>query len=104
MATKSRSVNQIDDGAWIARWGRFSVRLWKQEDVWRSTAWETIPRLGEDARIELEHGLDFPDALSAARWAADVLESHGAKAFVDGRRVDLEPFLVFEPAGVVESA
>lgn len=95
----TRSVYELTNGAWTARWVDWVVELRYLSTGWRGTVWHWP--VGARGR-RLGQASCFQTPLLAARWAGTILGRVGVKVVVDGQTRPLSDCLAFSPAPVLE--
>lgn len=89
--------------AWSARWGDWQIHLSSTPAGWNVVVWQWPPGTALSARKQLGKAMGHDTRDAAVEWACGVLEDSGAKAFVNGRKRSIAPFLKFSPAPEVLS-
>ncbi len=86
------SFSSLTPGSWTARWGAWVIGIRTDDrDRWCVRVWSWA--IG--ARVQVGKRAILPTADAAVAWACELLRSHGARAFIDGRERPLEQWLAF---------
>ena len=92
------AAQQLDSGAWAARWGAWQIVLKEGAVGWSVTVLYWPDGTPVSQRRVIGKTESLRDAPTAINWASSLLKEYGAKAFVDGREQPLSVFLKFSPA------